>query len=60
MDYADLFRNLNLVGTDSYARTKDLLRYAFESDWMRALGKPFWLAETSATHDESNSLGKNG
>ena len=28
----------------------DLLRYAFEADWMRPLGKPFWLAETASTH----------
>jgi len=50
IDYADLFRGLDLVGTDSYAGPNDLLRYAFEADWMRPLGKPFWLAETAVTH----------
>ena len=50
IDYADLFRGLDLIGTDSYAEPTNLLRYAFEADWMRALGgKPFWLAETSST-----------
>lgn len=50
IDYAELFRDLDVVGTDSYAEPGNLLRYAFEADWMRALGgKPFWLAETSST-----------
>jgi len=50
IDYPDLFRGLDLVGTDSYAGPEDLMRYAFEADWMRPLGKPFWLAETSSTY----------
>jgi beta-galactosidase GanA len=48
IDYADLFRSLDLVCTDSYAGPDNLARYAFEADWMRALGKPFWLAETAS------------
>lgn len=50
IDYTELFRGLDVVGTDSYAEPANLLRYAFEADWMRPLGaKPFWLAETAAT-----------
>ena len=51
IDYVDLFRDLDLVGTDCYAGPNDLLRYAFEADWMRPLKKPFWLAETATTHN---------
>ena len=36
IDYAELFRGLDVVGTDSYAGPNDLLRYAFAADWMRA------------------------
>jgi len=50
IDYTELFRGLDVVGTDSYADPANLLRYAFEADWMRGLGdKPFWLAETAST-----------
>ena len=60
IDYADLFRDLDLVGTDSYAGPNDLLRYAFEADWMRSLKKPFWLAETASTHSAGTVVeGKN-
>lgn len=58
MDYADLFAGLDVVGTDSYADPGNLLRYAFEADWMRPLGrKPFWLAETSSTWAAGTSAG---
>lgn len=60
IDYAELFRNLDVIGTDSYAGPDNLLRYAFEADWMRALGgkdKPFWLAETSSTLAAATTAG---
>lgn len=49
IDYECLFRNLDIVATDTYAGPGDLARFAFENDWMRAMGKPFWMAETSST-----------
>ena len=60
IDYVALFRNLDLVGTDSYAGPNDLLRYAFEADWMRLLGKPFWLAETAVTHSAGTAVENGG
>ena len=57
IDYGRLFADLDIVGTDSYADSGDLLRYAFEADWMRPLGKRFWLAETSATHSAGTAVG---
>jgi hypothetical protein len=52
IDYAELFRGLDVVGTDSCADPNHLLSYASEADWMRPLGykprKPFWLAERGA------------
>ena len=60
IDYADLFCDLDLVGTDSYAGPNDLLRYAFEADWMRPLGKPFWLAETAVTHSAGTAVENSG
>ena len=57
IDYAKLFENLDIVGTDSYADAGELPRYAFEADWMRPLGKRFWVAETSATHSAGTSVG---
>lgn len=57
IDYAKLFGELDVVGTDSYAGADDLLRYAFEADWMRPLGKRFWLAETAATHSGGTAVG---
>lgn len=59
IDYADLFRDMDLVGTDSYAGPKSLMRYAFEADWMRPLKKPFWLAETSSTHSAGAAVDGN-
>ncbi|MEI6337319.1 MAG: beta-galactosidase [Verrucomicrobiota bacterium] len=56
IDYADLFRDLDLVSTDSYAGPNDLMRYAFEADWMRPLKKPFWLAETASTHSAGTAV----
>jgi beta-galactosidase len=57
IDYEKLFEALDIVGTDSYADAGNLLRYAFEADWMRPLGKRFWLAETSSTHAAATSVG---
>jgi len=57
IDYEALFSGLDIVCTDSYADAGALLRYAFEADWMRPLGKRFWLAETSATHAAATSVG---
>ena len=57
IDYAKLFENLDIVGTDSYADAGELPRYAFEADRMRPLGKRFWVAETSATHSAGTSVG---
>lgn len=57
IDYAKLFEALDIVGTDSYADAGELLRYAFEADWMRPMGKRFWLAETSSTHAAATSVG---
>jgi beta-galactosidase GanA len=56
IDYLDLFRDLDIVDTDSYAGPNDLLRYAFEADWMRPLKKPFWLAETAVTHSAATAV----
>jgi beta-galactosidase GanA len=58
IDYEKLFEALDIVGTDSYAGADNLMRYAFESDWMRPLGKRFWLAETSSTHAAATSVGE--
>jgi beta-galactosidase GanA len=58
IDYEKLFEQLDIVGTDSYADAGDLLRYAFEADWMRPMGKRFWLAETAATHSAGTSVGE--
>jgi beta-galactosidase len=49
IDNGDLFRHLDLVSMDCYAGAADLVRYAFEDDWMRGMGKPFWLAETESS-----------
>ncbi len=57
IDYEKLFDELDIVGTDSYAEAGNLLRYAFEADWMRPMGKRFWLAETAATHAAGTSVG---
>ena len=57
IDYEKLFEDLDIVGTDSYADANELLRYAFEADWMRPMGKRFWLAETAATHAAGTSVG---
>jgi beta-galactosidase GanA len=57
IDYAKLFEALDIVCTDSYADAGNLLRYAFEADWMRPMGKRFWLAETAATHSAGTSVG---
>lgn len=57
IDYEKLFESLDVVGTDSYASAGNLLRYAFEADWMRPLGKRFWLAETDSTHAAGSSVG---
>ncbi len=57
IDYEKLFGNLDIVGTDCYADSDNLLRYAFEADWMRTIGKRFWLAETAATHAAATSVG---
>ena len=57
IDYGKLFANLDIVGTDSYAEAGNLSRYAFEADWMRPLGKRFWLAETCANHAAATSVG---
>lgn len=59
IDYAELFSGLDIVGTDSYAGADNLMRYAFEADWMRPLGKRFWLAETSSTHAAATTVGSN-
>lgn len=56
IDYTELFRHLDLVCTDSYAKPDNLPRYAFEADWMRPLGKPFWLAETQSTHNGGTAV----
>jgi beta-galactosidase len=48
IDNGGLFRHLDLVAMDCYAGAANLSRYAFEDDWMRGMGKPFWLAETEA------------
>jgi len=55
IDLVDLYRDLDLVSMDLYAGPTDLLRYAFEADWMRPLKKPFWLAETAVTHNGGTS-----
>ena len=60
IDYADLFCDLDLVGVDCYAGPDNLLRYAFEANWMRPLGKPFWLAETAVTHSAGTAVGNQG
>ena len=60
IDYPDLFRDLDLVGMDSYAGPDNLMRYAFEADWMRPLRKPFWLAETAVTHSAGTAVGDQG
>jgi len=57
IDYARLFEDLDIVCTDSYADAGALLRYAFEADWMRPMGKRFWLAETAATHSAGTAVG---
>jgi len=57
IDYERLFADLDIVCTDSYAEADNLLRYAFEADWMRPMGKRFWLAETAATHSAGTSVG---
>ncbi len=57
IDQAKLFRDLDIIGTDSYAEPGDLLRYAFECAWMRSLNKPFWLAETASTHSAGTAVG---
>jgi beta-galactosidase GanA len=57
IDYEALFSGLDIVGTDSYAGPTELLRFAFEADWMRALGKRFWLAETCSTHAAAAAVG---
>lgn len=57
IDYEALFKDLEIVGTDSYAGAEDLLRYAFEADWMRSIGKRFWLAETAATNSGGTAVG---
>jgi beta-galactosidase GanA len=56
IDYVNLFRDLEIVNTDSYAGPNDLLRYAFEADWMRPLKKPFWLAETAVNHSAGTAV----
>ena len=56
IDYVDLFRDLDIVDTDSYAGPNDLLRYVFEADWMRPLKKPFWLAETAVNHSAATAV----
>lgn len=57
IDHERLFENLDIVCTDSYADAGELPRYAFEADWMRSMGKRFWLAETAATHSAGTSVG---
>lgn len=59
IDYVDLFRHLDIVDTDSYAGPNDLMRYAFEADWMRPLKKPFWLAETAVNHSAGTAVDNN-
>jgi beta-galactosidase GanA len=59
IDYAKLFEALDIVGTDSYADAGELLRYAFEADWMRPMGKRFWLAETASTHAAATTVSNN-
>ena len=56
IDYVELFRELDIVNTDSYAGPNELLRYAFEADWMRSLKKPFWLAETAVNHSAGTAV----
>lgn len=55
IDYEQLFKDLDVVCTDSYAGPNALCRYVFEADWMRPMGKPFWLAETAATYAAGTS-----
>ena len=57
IDYERLFEHLEIVGTDSYAGADNLPRYVFEADWMRPMGKRFWLAETAANHSAGTSVG---
>jgi beta-galactosidase len=57
IDNEKLFDGLDIVCTDSYAEAGNLLRYAFEADWMRPMGKRFWLAETAVTHAAGTSVG---
>ena len=57
IDNTELFAGLDLVATDSYAGAGNLARYAFEADWMRPLGKPFWLLETASTHGGRTAVG---
>jgi len=56
IDYEKLFKNLDIVCYDSYAGPKELYRYAFQADWMRGLGKPFWLAETDVSVSGGTSV----
>lgn len=56
IDYEQLFAELDAVCFDAYAGPDNLLRYAFEVDWMRAMGKPFWFAETSSTHSGGTAV----
>ena len=58
IDYEKLFGELDVVGTDCYADAGNLIRYAFEADWMRTTGKRFWLAETCSTHSGGTSVGE--
>jgi beta-galactosidase GanA len=60
IDYADLFKNLDIVCTDSYAPATKLYRYGFEADWMRGLGKPFLLAETAVSLTGGSSVSNDG
>lgn len=60
IDYAGLFNNLDIVCTDSYAPVSKLYRYGFEADWIRGLGKPFWLAETAVSSTGGTSVSSDG
>jgi|GEM_PF-241610 beta-galactosidase GanA len=56
IDCEKLFKNLDVVCYDSYAGPKELYRYTFQADWMRGLGKPFWLAETEVSVSGGTSV----
>jgi len=60
IDYTGLFKDLDFTGVDCYAGPDNLARYAFEADWMRPLGKPFWLAETASTHSCGTAVNDRG